>query len=248
MNFSANTLFHFTDSIDKLQSILQNGFYTSYSKELILGNGIGKEFAVPIISFCDIPLSNISEHVKKYGGYAVGVSKDFATTHRFSKVFYLERFSDIIDGIFDIHEYVVRNFQQNIEEESFGKLNDGVLRIMQVMKNNVGPLIRKTGNTPDYEFFKEMEWRYTPMVAPNQNQVYADFNELDRDFPTKPHLTLVGLPLTFSDINWIIVATTIEIPSVVAVLKTCKNLYENNDQLEILMTKVLSIEQIKYDF
>ncbi len=248
MNFSSNTLFHYTDTMEKLQTILQNGLYTSYSKEMIFANGVVKEFAVPIISFCDIPLSNVSEHVEKYGRYAIGVSKDFAELHCFSKVFYLERYSDVAEGIFGIHDYVVENFVEKIEEEGFWKLNDGVLRMLQIIKNNVGPLIRKTGTMADYEFFKEMEWRYTPMVAPEYVQVYADFDELNKIHPTKPHLPKIALPLFLSDINWIIVPTSAEVAALITAIKTCKNLHPNDGDFEILMTKILSMEQIKTDF
>lgn len=213
-----------------------------------MGNGTGKGFAVPVISFCDIPLSKVSVHVGKYGGYAIGVSKEFATTNQFSKVLYLDQFSSVTKGIFGIHDYTITNFHKIDEDKGFSILNDGVLQLLQVMKNNVGPLIRKAGPVGQYKFFEEMEWRYTPFVYPKHNQVYADFEELEKHYPEKPHLPDYSLPLKFDDINWIIVRRNDEIPSLISSLKTFANLFQSQDELEILISRILSIEQIENDF
>lgn len=80
----ANSLFHFTESIEVLKSILQNGFRFSYSFEEhymfdrhsnrtieIIGG------AIPMICFCDIPLTRTKDHVDLYGRYFIGLNKEF---------------------------------------------------------------------------------------------------------------------------------------------------------------------------
>jgi hypothetical protein len=58
---SANTLFHFTNSMDNLKGILTHGFYPCYSIEdlsVFVPKDIFKEeirHAIPMVSFCDIP-------------------------------------------------------------------------------------------------------------------------------------------------------------------------------------------------
>ena len=71
-NSHTDTLFHYTQKEDTLISILKDGFKFSYSKEDIIHDVF---LAIPMISFCDIPLSISSEHSKKYGKYAIGLSK-----------------------------------------------------------------------------------------------------------------------------------------------------------------------------
>ena len=66
------TLFHYTNTWKKILSILENGLYFSYSYDKL-----GCVFcALPMISFCDIPLSRNFEHTVRYGKFAVGISKD----------------------------------------------------------------------------------------------------------------------------------------------------------------------------
>lgn len=66
------SLFHYTQDWKNVLGILQNGIYFSYSFD-----DLGAIFiAIPMISFCDIPLSRNQEHISRYGNYAVGISKD----------------------------------------------------------------------------------------------------------------------------------------------------------------------------
>jgi hypothetical protein len=50
-------LFHFTQKHDALKGILRNTFRPSMARETIENNGADKEFAVPMVSFCDLRLS-----------------------------------------------------------------------------------------------------------------------------------------------------------------------------------------------
>lgn len=66
------SLFHYTNSWETIISILEKGIYFSYSYD----NLKAMFLAVPMISFCDIPLSRNNEHTKRYGNYAIGISKN----------------------------------------------------------------------------------------------------------------------------------------------------------------------------
>lgn len=66
------SLFHYTQEWKNVLGILENGIYFSYSFD-----NLGLIFiAIPMISFCDIPLSRNQEHISRYGKYAIGISKD----------------------------------------------------------------------------------------------------------------------------------------------------------------------------
>lgn len=74
-NSHTSTLFHYTKTASTLLSILQEGFRFSYCLEeyhLLRQGNIG----IPMISFCDIPINDSVEHSKKYGYYALGLTKD----------------------------------------------------------------------------------------------------------------------------------------------------------------------------
>jgi hypothetical protein len=73
-NSHANTLFHYTKNFEALSSILKEGFRVSYSKERITDSIF---IAIPIVSFCDIPIECCEEHREKYGSYAIGLNKQW---------------------------------------------------------------------------------------------------------------------------------------------------------------------------
>ncbi|HHD63799.1 MAG TPA: hypothetical protein ENK96_05420 [Desulfobulbaceae bacterium] len=90
-NISTNTVFHFTKSIDCLESILTNDFYPQLCIEDIFGPLAGEleaEKAIPMVCFCDIPLSQIKKHIKNYGEYAIGLSKEWAIRNKINPVLY----------------------------------------------------------------------------------------------------------------------------------------------------------------
>jgi Protein of unknown function (DUF2743). len=72
LNSHTDTLFHYTKGEETLLSILKYGLKFSYSKEDIIHDVF---LAIPMISFCDIPLIMSLEHRMKYGKYAIGLSK-----------------------------------------------------------------------------------------------------------------------------------------------------------------------------
>ena len=60
-------LFHFTSRCDILMSILSGGFRPSMAREKIESTKKDKEFAVPMVSFCDLRLSELKLHMDSYG-------------------------------------------------------------------------------------------------------------------------------------------------------------------------------------
>lgn len=96
MNPNSESLFHFTRKEAVFKSILKRGFRYSFAFERvpesvidnILTRGLFKAtedisistyrgIAMPMVSFCDIPLIRVERHSKNYGRFAIGVKKDF---------------------------------------------------------------------------------------------------------------------------------------------------------------------------
>ena len=91
-HLSANTLFHFTRHRENLLGILRDNFKPHYSLETIVGalppNGVLRS-AIPMVCFCDIPLSQIRNHARDYGSYAIGLSKSWASQKSIAPVMYV---------------------------------------------------------------------------------------------------------------------------------------------------------------
>jgi hypothetical protein len=92
-----NSVFHFTDSFDNLVGILSDTFKMSYSHEEIHGIETVKEFYTPMVSFCDLRLSEIEFVSKKYGPYGIGLKKGWALMNCLNLVWYLNPQSPVFD-------------------------------------------------------------------------------------------------------------------------------------------------------
>ena len=66
MSLSSTSLFHFTKSYDIVVKILESGLWPRFCIERDWGD---KDLAIPMVCACDIPLSEIGLHQKKYGKY-----------------------------------------------------------------------------------------------------------------------------------------------------------------------------------
>ena len=96
MAISTNSIIHYTDSIDKLELILKEGFAIKYCEEkLIVVDGVGSGAAHPLVSFCDIPLSQSYKHFNAYGKYGIGLSKEWASSMGINPVLYLDKKSSV---------------------------------------------------------------------------------------------------------------------------------------------------------
>lgn len=113
-NLSADTLFHFTDRLENIISILENGFYPRYCMEQINE----KEIAIPIVCFCDIPLSQIKNHINNYGKYGIGLKKEWGIENGLNPVFYanfhVNQESFVVKNIKNISKYLVEASAQKI--------------------------------------------------------------------------------------------------------------------------------------
>ncbi len=92
---SANSLFHFTRSIDHLIDILKNEFKPHFCLEdfNVLYQNPQKfkalEYAIPITCYCDIPLSQIAFHLSIYGDYGIGMSKSWGKKKGINPILYV---------------------------------------------------------------------------------------------------------------------------------------------------------------
>ncbi|MFC2066787.1 abortive infection system antitoxin AbiGi family protein [Chloroflexota bacterium] len=78
---SPDTLFQFTHSLNNLLGILNNTFYPRYCyDEFDLVDNDAQTFledAIPMVCFCDIPLSLLMNRINTYGNYGLGMTKEW---------------------------------------------------------------------------------------------------------------------------------------------------------------------------
>lgn len=102
-NISSETLFHFTPKPEYLFQLLQNEFKPRYYPEIIHLEGMKTlNKAIPMVCFCDIPLSQIKDHIDTYGNYGIGMTKEWAIKNKLNPVLYLEPSSKLSKSIISI--------------------------------------------------------------------------------------------------------------------------------------------------
>ncbi len=249
MALSANSIIHYTDTLEKLKGIIQSqGFRFSYCSEKINTRG-GTSFsaAIAMVSFCDIPLSDYKKHFfnKKdtgdlgyYGDYGIGLSKKWAKNHGLNPVFYLEYWSHVGTSMRKEFKNFITNYN-NIES-----LNTH--HIFLYTKNYEGELVREEIRKKDYRFYDEREWRIVP--AHDQikgNRVVLDNDEYMKN--KKQHNISISTSLlrfTLEDISYFIVKTEEEVREVYETLHRVSD----REILDLTAIRVLTSEQIISDF
>jgi len=113
-----------------------------------------------MVAFCDIPFSQIIQHVTSYGSYGIGLSKKWAESKGLNPVLYLEKNSNLASNI-------VENLYKALKEGSPKNIIEFTLEtqksrdFLRYLKNYQGDLIRSGKIThKDYRFSDEREWRY----------------------------------------------------------------------------------------
>ncbi len=244
MGLSSNTIIHFTKKKEALEGILKNNFNINYCIEKILLENKSIEFFVPMVSFCDIPLSQVKNHIDSYGSYGIGLTKKWAERQKLNPVLYTENNSSLSKSLRNALVGFLRNQDEGLKvlEEKEKSLLD----ILRYVKNYQADLIRKDMETiPNYRFSDEREWRYVlgydktnKFLCSANNNNKADLNN-----------SILGHKLKFepNDIKYVIINNDSEIKDFIEILREAKSKY-NSEDVERLITRIITTEQIREDF
>lgn len=248
MPLSANSLFHFTKEKHSLCGILNDTFRPSYCREdLSIG---GKQYSIqaPMVSFCDIPLSEIKSHIEKYGSYGIGLSKEWGKRNKLNPVLYVEQDS-----------FLSRSYERALSRFVLGEaqakeLTDpdslAVLDVLRYIKNYEGKLTRSNGKSdPMYRFSDEREWRYVPEVSSDCDMIFDDslFQKEEIREMAMEKLSRMRLSFDADDVRYIVIKKDSEINDLVVYLRQIKNRRYSPEVVDRLTTRILTRAQIMED-
>ncbi len=247
MPISSSSVFHFTRTKRALKGILKHNFKVSYCLEALRYKKTHRENAFPMVSFCDIPLSQVKEHIGKYGSYGIGLTKKWATRQQLNPVQYVasgSRYALAMEALL----YKIRPKKptpwENLTEEQ-----RAVFSIVAYLKNYEGDLKRNGKTICDYRFYDEREWRYVPeregrFPVAIQGDRYQTPQQKE-----KMNQKLSDLRLTFepSDIKYIIVKSEEDISEFVEAIRNSNGKSYTQRETERLTTRIITTEQIKSD-
>ena len=256
---SANSLFHFTPSIDNLISIVQNGFYPHYCLESFqMITGDDTELAIPMVCFCDIPLSKIETHTEYYGKYAIALEKSWGIKNSISPVMYAYKdsasskhlgrlFNKIIDG-------GLRYLLKDISESQLNSYFD----VIAYLKSYKGKLYRKGKYLDEsIEFYDEKEWRYIAPVPARINKkdvklikVLIKDSFVDDNIITELNKKLQTYRIEFSvsDVKYIIIENEEKILTMIKKINGLQKKFISDNDKSLFISKIISLEKILQDF
>jgi len=173
---SANTLFHFTHR-ENLVSILENNFWPKYCHEFVYTpGGIMTKMAFPMTCFCDLPLSQIGDHIERYGRYGIGLKKEWGLLNNLNPVIYLQKESKLLSKIDSL---LLNNWEgvKALQIQSLKDDRDHLIYLWMFCKPYEGRQERNC-KIEDISFYDEREWRHVPDISRrNQDELHLVFDE-----------------------------------------------------------------------
>ncbi len=253
MSLSSNSLFHFTKSLSSLEGILNDSFKISYCVEEINYVKIKRKLVMPMVSFCDIPLSQMKNHINSYGDYGIGLTKEWAQRKGLNPVLYMEKGSNLCYCMEEIYKKFLKG-NNSFETSNWEDHQRQILDIQRYVKRYQGDLIRRDGTKmPNYRFSDEREWRYVPPIRDDflnvvpETAYLAERNKnVIRDY--KRNISCERLEFNPNDIKYIVVKGEAEILPIVNHLQNVKGKNYSFEEIQRLSTRIITSNQIATDF
>ncbi len=234
MSVSSKSLFHFTNEMANLVNILKDGFFWPiYCPE------VDKEkknnihaYAFPMVCFCDIPLSQISEHTKDYGFYAIAMSKEWAKSKGVSPVIYYSGKDSLLIRLYTRNEKLISSKDKALW--------------FALLKKYRG----KTWSCKEQDYimkvlYNEREWRYIPQNIPYKDlYMQVKYNEFSGKAVSDNTRQYV-LSFSYDNIRYIILKEEKERE---VFLEKLNDIISDDMIKKLICSKILTSEQIKEDF
>jgi len=245
MGLSSNSIMHFTNSADHLKAILKEGFKVKYCLENVETPNGALHYSIPMVSFCDIPLSEMKEHITKYGGYGIGLKREWAKCKGLNPVLYIDSQSTLGAG-----------FHTSFQSMFTGKkvadlteLEEKLVDVIRYMKNYEGELIRGGINNSSYRFADEKEWRFVPnRQMAKQMLIKGAVLTPERKLKLNDDISSLRLEFEPKDIKYIIVNDESEISEFIGCLRDAFANSAPLVEIERLYSRITTTEQIMTDF
>jgi Putative abortive phage resistance protein AbiGi, antitoxin len=240
----SRTLFHFTKSLDTLKLILSEGFWPRYCAEDTRWHGQidAQSVAFPMVCFCDIPLSRISDHVNFYGQYGLGMTREWATVNGLNPILYLAGENSVMAALRKLNAHA-----STLAEKDRDPAKKTTRYVYSHTKPVSGVMI-VDGAPVEKDFYLESEWRYVPQHDEIKAYLrHTTFTDTDRlkveNEKTSKHCRLKFTP---KDIKYIFVRSDADIPEIINFIQIALDHYPHADT-KVLMSRVTSLESIQGD-
>lgn len=275
-SINASSLFHFTPKISSLKLILKNGVRFSYaleeySKTIISnfcdekcsGENIG--VAIPMICFCDTPITRVYQHMDKYGEYMIGFDKKYLMSrcgNTLNPISYIQspNLVNSIEDISTIYAETCKEHELLVQKGNQDEPTQNRIISLGLRKFNLRLLI---GLCKSISFYDEREWRI--FNDDNKGQINEwkwglskdEFDRIKKDINKSlfsdydSYITLYENDIC-DGITHLVVKKESQVPSLVDYIMKSKRLfgYEGvSDKVKMnLVSKITSVKRITNDY
>lgn len=253
-NISSNSLFHFTPKKEYLISILKQTYVPRYCYEETKlsdkSERAGFESAIPMVCFCDISLSQMTNHIKMYGGYGLGMTKEWGIRKKLNPIIYVNPNSNISESVSQMAENLYQALDKHCSEIT-QNIWDEYMNLSNFLKPYEGNFKRGNKTHKDVRFYNEREWRYAPKIE-FDSEVKSNLTKEEFSNPTilkneNDKLFEYRLGFKPKDIKYIFVKNEKEIHPMMEKLRNIKSRFSRKE-IDVLSSKIITTEQIKEDF
>lgn len=279
-NINASSLFHFTKELNTLKLILQNGIRFSYAFENypqsiisnfcdITNTNEDLGIAIPMVSFCDIPITRASEHMQVYGYYLVGFNKAFMRKYCgniLNPLLYVQS-KNLTDAINDLSCIYMESTNEHQALVSSDKTNVYRIPELGLRKYYLRLLIGLTkpmfSSDEKKCYYDEREWRAFHDDNKGQFNEWkwgiskTEYEKMKKTLNDKISSTSDGYISFYEDylqeaITHIVVKSDEEIPELAKYILKATKLFgfkvKSNDTKLNLISKISSIKRIALDY
>lgn len=245
-------LFHFTKEKDALFDILNSTFRVSYAREKIEGTDTVREFGVPMVSFCDLKLSELKVHMGKYGDFGIGLTKEWANRNGLNPVMYINKHCPFTDNFNNSLNSVYKKIGSLTDNSNFQGISENSIKIFDAyryIKNYEGTLVRDGETTKNFRFADEREWRYVPSITEAGIPPFVAKSHIDTPSKKDKYNAIandVRLNFKPNDIKYLIVKSDSDINDLISHLRDAKQHFEPSI-IDRLSSRILTAEQIYRD-
>ncbi len=263
-SISANTLFHFTDTFEDLESIFFNDFSPHYCLEdqsYLVPDNLPQYAAIPMVCFCDVPLSQVNYHTATYGYYCLGLTKEWGQENGINPIMYAvpNSYSTLLlkKCFGDLYPLNPKLLLYKTDEPDLSSRNVATMlySFFTFLKPYEGEFWKNGSLVQSgVRFYNEREWRYVPPLDKlndiGLSPIMSQEQYHDRSF--RHHYNKVlqdSFKLTFTaqDIKYIIVKEECEVLKMAQKIANFKSRYSSEEKT-LLTTRIISMKQILEDF
>jgi hypothetical protein len=207
------------------------------------------EVALPMVSFCDTPMSASRRHLTAYGPFGIGMTKAWGLQRGLTPVLYAHSRSSITGTLFAAAVRAHRG-RQGAEGDSRRVWDDtqkDIGHVLDFTKPYEGRLWRNGVWLPAIRFYDEREWRWVPGGRRPKSLTRAEWSNSDTLREAQREAWgYGGLDFTPSDIRYLIVAEERDIPPLI---DSFPDAWPNADRtaLQILSTRILTTAELFKD-